>query len=616
MQLRLVIVIVVLALATSCRVSPGPTPTSFSPSLTPTPTPEPRAVVIAWQGARADWVHQYEADGLLPNLTLLANRGFQAEYLSPAEPALTRASFAMLSTGKQNTETGLESALTPPSQTGQSTTTSQAEPIWRTAMRSGLLTAVLFWPAATLDDPAVYADLMAVTRESGIPSALHSLVFSDTTEWQGSTPTFSPARETSLILNSSGGDPALTFRVVALDTTDDGQTGYDQLLVDDDSDLSNGAVEVNLNDWATVTASPRLHSSLRVFFASSTGVTVTLYSSAVVYTQARPDRLLQEINRELGPPAPPPDLDALGAGWIGPQQYLDMALEREHWMDEVTLHVYSRYAPHLFLTARTLLADCARAFLLVDGRQTGYGPERAQTYAGYLKQAHSTLDKALGELLTQVSLVNSSVFVVSPNGYLPIHTAVNVNTILASAKLQSVKSGAVPSLDLAKTKAWAAASEGLAHVYINLEGREDPGTVAPEDYAKVQEQVISALSAVRDEANQPVFARIARLEDLSPSDLGTADAGDVVAQAAIGYALTDRPGAKKAETPTARFAAEGFASALPEMRGILVAAGGKLTGGVNSGPVSVLDVAPTVCWAVGVEVPAGLDGSVIPGIWH
>lgn len=572
--------------------------------------------MIAWQGARADWVSQYEAEGLLPNLTALANRGFKAEYLSPAEPVLTKATFLMLSTGKQSTETGMDSALTPPVRVEPADAGSRAEPLWRTAMRSGLLTATLFWPTVTLDDPGTYADLMVVTREGGIPSAVHTIVFSDTVDWQGGAPTYSPVREAPLVLNSSSGNPALSLRILALDTTDDGQRRYDQLLVDDGSDLSAGAVSLNLNQWATVTASPRLHSSLRLFFISSTDVTVTLYSSEVVYSQARPDRLLQEINRELGAPPPPPDLAALGAGWIGPEQYLAMALDRQRWMDEVTLYVYSRYAPQLLVTARTLLADCAQAFLLVDGRQAGYGPERAETYAGYLKQAHTTLDDALGKLLTQVSLVNSSVFVVSPNGYLPIHTSVNVNTILASAKLQSITIGGVPSLDLAKTKAWAEASEGLTHVYINLEGREDSGIVAPDDYVMVQEQVIAALAAARDEANQPVFARIARLEDLSPPDLGTPDAGDVVAQAATGYELTDGLGVKKAETPATRRAAEGFASTLPELRGFLVAAGGRLASGASSGPVSLLDVAPTVCWAVDVQVPSGLDGLVIQGIWH
>ena len=609
------LIVAVLALVSSCRSTPGPTPGS-SPTASPAPQPKPRAVVVAWQGARADWISQYQADGLLPNLAALAKRGFAAQYLSPAEPSLASASFFMLSTGKYPLKNGLDSPVTPPVELGRPEADSHTEPVWRTAMRSGLLTAALFWPAATLDNPAQYADLVIATRESGIPGAVHSLVLSDTVEWQGSPPTFSPPRQAALTLHSSAGNPALTLRVLALDTTDDGQTSYDQLVLDDDADPDNGSVRVNLGQWTTVPTSPRLHSSLRLLFSSSTGLTITLYTSQSVYSQARPDQLLRDVNREFGAPPPPPDLAALNAGWINPEQYLAMALDRERWVDEVTLYVYSKYAPELLLTSRGLIADCARAFLLVDGRQTGYGPERAEAFAGYLKRAHITLDDALGDLLNQVSLVNSSVFVVSPNGYLPAHTTVNVNTILAGAKLQSVKTGGVPSLDLAKTKAWAATNEGLAHVYINLQGREESGIVAPDSYAKVQEQVMAALSAVRDEANQPFFARVAKREDLSPFDLGTADAGDVVAQAAPGYVLSDGLGVKQVEAPSAVFAAQGYASSIPEMRGILVAAGGRLASGSVSVPVSLLDIGPTICQALDVRIPVGLDGSVIPNIWR
>jgi predicted AlkP superfamily phosphohydrolase/phosphomutase len=279
--------------------------------------------------------------------------------------------------------------------------------------------------------------------------------------------------------------------------------------------------------------------------------------------------------------------------------------------------VYQTYAPDLLLTAQTIIADYARPFFLVDGRQEGYSPEKAELYASFLPQAHAIADENLGHLLELVDLAHSAVFVLSPHGLMPVHTTVRVNTILSNAKLLQVKTGVEPGqIDTGKSKAWAAAVEGNTHIYINLQGREWPGVVLPEDYGKVQDQIIKALQEAKDETGQPVFARILKQEELGTIHLESPQAGDVFAQAAPGYALSDELGSKTVLGPAPCCAQEGFVASVPEMQGVFVCAGGGLVSGKTIAPVSILDIAPTIAQALRFQPAATVQGHSIEGIWR
>jgi arylsulfatase A-like enzyme len=52
------------------------------------------------------------------------------------------------------------------------------------------------------------------------------------------------------------------------------------------------------------------------------------------------------------------------------------------------------------------------------------------------------------------------------------------------------------------------------------------------------------------------------------------------------------------------------------MHGVFFAAGGRLATGKSISPVSILDLAPTLCQALGIQPLSGLEGSAIEGIWN
>jgi predicted AlkP superfamily phosphohydrolase/phosphomutase len=293
-----------------------------------------------------------------------------------------------------------------------------------------------------------------------------------------------------------------------------------------------------------------------------------------------------------------------------------MVERRAKWMMDVVLYVYQTYHPDLLLTMQEAIAQCARPFLLVDEQQKDYTVEKAALYASYLQKAHALVDGNLKRLLALVNLTDSAVFVLSAYGMMPVHTTVYLNTILRNAKLLQVKSAPTgDKVDQSKSKAWAWASGGSAHVYINLQGRELLGTVAPEDYEKVQEEIALALEGVQDGNGQPVFSRIVKQQDLSTIHLEATYSGDVFVQAAPGFYLSDKLD-KKVLVPSSHYADTGFDATLEEMHGIFLAAGNGIAFGKAISSVHLLDVAPTIAQALKLQPASTMAGHVVEGIWR
>jgi predicted AlkP superfamily phosphohydrolase/phosphomutase len=197
-----------------------------------------------------------------------------------------------------------------------------------------------------------------------------------------------------------------------------------------------------------------------------------------------------------------------------------------------------------------------------------------------------------------------------------VHTTIRVNTILTDAKLlQWRKVGEQYKVDESKSQAFALASGGSAHVYVNLEGREWPGLVPQDEYAEVQDKIVQALVESQDEDGQALFARVHKREELSALYLDSPNAGDVFVQARPGYVLSDKVGFREVLAEGACCAAVGYAATSEEMHGFWIGAGDGLPSGQVIQPVSVLDLAPTIAKALNFEPAQGLNGQPISGLW-
>lgn len=134
-----------LALASCASVSER----APAPDMAESEQPE-RVLMIGLDGFRADFLDLYDA----PNLEALAERGAQAERMIPVMPSKTFVNFYSIATGLYPESHGMteNAPYDREARTGfvnpmaaQDPFWWQGEPIWTTAEREGLTSAIMFW---------------------------------------------------------------------------------------------------------------------------------------------------------------------------------------------------------------------------------------------------------------------------------------------------------------------------------------------------------------------------------------------------------------------------------------------------------------------------------------
>ena len=142
------------------------------------------------------------------------------------------------------------------------------------------------------------------------------------------------------------------------------------------------------------------------------------------------------------------------------------------------------------------------------------------------------------------------------------------------------------------------------YVYVNLKGRNPGGIVEPEDYEKVQKEIIDALLTYVDPATgkRPVQLALSRRD---ASVLGlcseTEQVGDVVYAIDPSYAAQHGP-----MLPSALHGEFG------DLRGLLIFQGPGIKKGYRmKRRCSLPDIVPTICYLTDMPLPAQAEGSVL-----
>lgn len=593
------------------------------PSSTDTPTPigPLRVILVSVDGGRADWLAAYMSSGSMPTLAELAEQGASGTVwgVDPASSAVVHNSLA---SGSPPARTGIVGERVHREEDAFYWYTSaydlpmgEAEPIWVAAQRAGLTTAVLFWPGASPALSGQLADYTVAYGERDAYSALHVLDFLPAQNWTDAPDSFSPLLESRFEIASQDETWAAVF-VLAVDTTDDGETGYDTFILSNGDcvvDDSDAKLQAMPNGWVHWAFDPTQGRGADFLITDSSIEAFTLYQSGIYHITAAPVMLQDALVEHFGFFPPEPDYYALEHGWIDDQQYMDMLRRQSDWMMEVTLWVSETYQPDLLLTVQSPLKQAGHQFLLVDERQPGYSTERAATYADHLTQAAVQVDDALSRLYAttapDVERGGGLLLVVGSTGMAPIHTQVNLNIALAEAGL--LRLGSRGFVVVERTQAIAFTSGGSAHIYINLRGRETEGIVSEEMYREVQDQIVAVLGDLADPVTgELIFARVLRRDELYVLGLDGSHAGDVFAQANPGYYLSDDRAAGTIFEPVVFYGQQGYDARLPEMQGGLVAVGRGVKAGTDLGLLPLIDVAPTIAEWLGFAFTH--SGHVIP----
>lgn len=292
---------------------------------------------------------------------------------------------------------------------------------------------------------------------------------------------------------------------------------------------------------------------------------------------------------------------------------------------------------------------------LLDESHPEHDPQAAEQYRGLVVDFHRRLDDAVGRLLAKVG-PEDLVVVMSDHGFGPVHSFFLVNNWLREIGLLKLKRrpltrlkyalfklGFTPlgvfslvkamrlgflrrrfrfqrggglmkrlflsfdDVDWPRTKAFAVGSFG--QIYINQAGKRPQGNVQPgKEYQDLREEIATRALEIRDpRTGESVVERVYLREELYSGAL-LEKAPDLVLQSrnweymAFGHADF---GASHIVEPI--FGMSGHHR--PD--GVVFLAGEGIKEGVKLEGASIMDLAPTILYSMGIHVPSDMDGRVL-----
>ncbi len=615
----LVTLLSILLLSNSTSLFSLPVVGQSQPQVVATNPPRAAKVVLIAARGAADWrMDAYLASGVLPptgGFARLLRAGASAETLSPIEGALTAVSAASFITGAYPERHGIvansfhKQGDPLGSETNGMSSYLQAETLVEAALRQGKRVINLAPINANGSQPHLSGDWTLLSGEQLSAGKVVTLNPTDQPAWNPDRESFEhwqalgTAQPQQLSVQATG-LPSIELHALAVDSIFDGQRRYDSVIVDTDGEARNGtAAQLRVRQWSPFELAGQpdragLWFKLLALPEDLRGV--RLYVGAAHKNQGRPQEFVETVNRELGFWPGNIDIPNWQQRLIDEQTLFEQAERLAEYKRALTLLCLRQFPCDLLILDENLIDNLSHQFLLTDPRQPDYHAEdgaRRARYARYVERTYQIVDATLGHIMDAAS-AETAVVVASPHGMMASHTAIAVNAALARAGFR------VREDDKAEIRAYAYAA--LAHIRINLRGRDPQGVVAPRQLSRYVERIVATCRNLRDANGELVFDRVLRRAELSGLRLGhPSHVGDVVLLARPGYFLSNSFSASGVKP---RFLSDhGYLSNNREMQGVFFAAGPGIRQQVLPA-LRTVDIAPTVSALLGIRPPLHNQG--------
>ncbi|MCI0686129.1 MAG: 5'-nucleotidase C-terminal domain-containing protein [Sporichthyaceae bacterium] len=657
-------------------------------------------MLFASDGMRPDLVDRYAAQGVMPTMRQLMRDGVKGNNgLLQGFPPNTGVGWSTLATGAWPGEHG--STNNTFHRTGEgnfnnstsfaATGIVQADHVGQAAERAGKTVVAVEWVAARSLVPALQGpvvDFRSFFSRRGIalnydlpgqPAGANAFGvdyqrfdLQTASGWSNVPASFSEAKQQQFTLTTTFAavNPTRIYDLYIYDSTDDGTTTYDSVLLVPSTagkDGSAAVADLGQSEWADVKVSlegPRAGqtagfyvkaidiapdlSRFRVYFTSVARVNATYNALGAAGSAAFEETLAHDF-----PTSTAADFAPLEAGIVDEDTYVEQGLmwKDAHWA--YLNHIFGSLGvdANLLLLGTPITDEFQHQFMAlvtpkdIDGNPNPYYDDvtnddipdgRIAAREGYIRAAYHEADNtlALGRQLMGGGDVTTMVS--SDHGFAPQWLAVNVSKVLVDLGLQErEQSGncrkaandpgtSTPGDTLAKE----CHAGGTSQIYLNLAGR-DPATgntpqVPAANYETVRNQIITAFQSLDDPnlpGQQQVVARVMKKEELRNVDgtdaLHPNRSGDVIVVFRPPY-QTDAQTPGQLVAPSQFFGQHGYLPNLVNlkrninMHGTFIAAGDGIEHSrtpVNG--VRAIDVAPTLAYLLGIPGPQNASGKIL-----
>ncbi len=618
--------------------------------------PAKRAIIIGMDGASMELVNNMIAWGHTPNMAKLRDAGVHRPMIG-VFPTLTPPGWTALSTGSwpgthQVMDFNIRAVGEALDKTvwGINTGLCQSEYLWNLVERAGgkpiLVKWEMSWPPTVQTGIQVEGTGPGVSNHHQIagyhlfvagkwaarpiggqrdpetldPSALQKIKHIDpvtikpidTSKWEGTLPesnepvqgvelTIQPlARGRKDMNRGKSGTPKPFYGLIYAS----GQDGYDRVRVCSSRSTDDVVADLGIGDWSDwwldtfeidggdVEGYVRMKLITLTPAADAFELFVPQIWPRTDYTV--PAEVATSIDQNVGSFLQNPARDALGQ--VDDDTYFELLDYHHQRLADVATYLASENDWDV-LMVETHAPDYASHFFLSQADEiSGAAPETIHRCREGLRRTYESVDQMIGQI-AELADEETVVLICADHGGTPNQfRAVDIEKVLEETGFIVKRTDG--TIDWTKTRA---ANVGLVHIFINLAGREPNGIVAQEDYEAIQREIIAALHAYRDaETGRHPFSLAVTRADAEMLNLHGDLVGDVV------YAL--RPefdGAHGKQLPSISFGIGGQHSTF------ILSGAGVRKGVALERQVRVVDVAPTICYLLGLPMPTNVEGGVV-----
>ncbi|NQS88433.1 alkaline phosphatase family protein [Patescibacteria group bacterium] len=633
-------------------------------------------LVIGVDAALPDLIQQFSQEGVIPNITNLLKRGIFSRVVSTFPP-LTATAWASIVTGAGPGTSGLPSLMVHlPGEKLDKWHTSfdqrllKAETLWEAGARAGKRAALINWPVtwpqqklakglqigASLNPPFrfFYMPLWDIASSSlfstkryacnQVPGRAVVVKPKQAEGWLNLPDSKKTPLEFKITVPPVYA-PGVSYYVAIIDTR---KEGYDEILISPSKNANDSIAHLRENqksDWVTEVfkGDKETHKGKFYFYlakldknAQALKLYVSAISSAEKYTF--PEELTEEIEAVAGPYMEVDDPWAYMDRWVDLEFYMDQLQAHVDWWTKTTSYVLERKEWDMAFSY-VFTIDHLQHILYggIDPKSRHYEPKKKEMWLDYIRRAYIQVDKGIGNILKNVDLNETLILLVSDHGFSNLDWNPYLKKYLAEKGLISYKLNTDTGeiiIDWSQTKCFPL-EPCHAHIFVNLKGRDPDGIVNPEDYQKVQEEIIDALMQMRDpETGERMVSVAIRRKEANTLGIfegpGFDRIGDVLFALKPGYmanpfiypaAVQYKDGTKRiipnpenVEPATMTRDFSGIHLTLPtlrEMHAAMVLSGPGILQLSRKQPIRSIDIAPTVAHILGIPVPKDAEGEVI-----